>query len=89
MAVKHMNYLDIPVEQRREAAAVARKRLHDHLSSPVLTPDQAATIHSKLVEIDKWEAGELSVSSLDPEVNVTRSTSHVVSLTEGVKVKEN
>lgn len=80
MGVKHLTYLDLSEEQRREAANDARARLQMHLSNPTLTGDDHARIMAQIAELDRWEAGTIPVGDRTP-------TAHVVHLTESVEVK--
>lgn len=82
MAVQHLTYLDIPPSQRREAAAAARKRLHEHLSNPFLSPEQARTAHEKLTALDRWEAGQIHVRT------ATKPVQHSVALSDDVRVTD-
>lgn len=82
MGVKHMTYLDLPEEQRREAANEARARLRGHLSNPTLTPDQSTAILNQIAEIDRWEIGAIPVEARAP-------VSHVIELNETAEFDEN
>lgn len=80
MGVKHMTYLDLSPEQRREAANEARARLQTHLSNPTLSVEQQAVIMKQLTDLDRWEAGTIPIGGTP--------TAHVVQITETVEVKE-
>lgn len=67
MAAKSLNYLDIPVEQRREAAAKARANLRALLANPAQTLEQRALLQKRIVHLSKWEAGLLEVTPSEAE----------------------
>ena len=62
MAIQHRNYLDIPVELRKQAAAKARAELAAHLNNPTYTDEQRALVSARLVRISQWAAGTLPVA---------------------------
>lgn len=82
MGVKHLTYLDLTVEQRREAANAARGRLQSHLSNPTLTPAQQGVIMAQLTDLDRWEAGTLPIGG------AATPNAHVVEIKEVIEVKE-
>lgn len=81
MGAKHVTYLDLSAEQRREAASQARARLRTHLSNPTLTPDQAAQIQAQMANIDRWEQGAIDMAP-------KKGQAHTVTLSEAVDVNE-
>lgn len=80
MSVKHMNYLDLPEDRRREAAAKAKAHLEMLLeASPNLPPKDAAILRARIANLDKWALGRLRVGP---------PKEHQVQLKEIVPVKE-
>lgn len=86
MAIKHFSYLDLTPEQRRKGAADARKRLSAMLAVPFLTPDQQSSIQAQLLNIDKWERGDLAIAPRPTEVR--QPVNHAVGVGETVKVDD-
>jgi len=70
MGIKHLSYLDIPFEKRRESADAMRKKLQMVLSNPFLVAAQKADIYRQLDDVAKWEMGELTTTPIiaPPEV---------------------
>jgi len=62
MAIQHLNYLDIPVELRKQAAAKAKAELTSHLSNPMYTDEQRALVSARMARISQWVAGTLPVA---------------------------
>jgi hypothetical protein len=62
MAIKHLNYLDIPPEMRKKAAARAQAELRGHLNNPTYTDEQRALVSARLARISQWSAGTLPVA---------------------------
>jgi hypothetical protein len=75
MAIKHITYLDLTPEQRRQGAGEARTRLQGHLAHPFLTPGQRAQVAEEFARIGAWEHGRIPVA-------------HEVSLSDTVEVAE-
>lgn len=61
MAIQHLNYLDIPVELRKQAAAKAKAELAAHLSNPMYTDEQRALVSARLARISQWSEGKIPV----------------------------
>ena len=79
MAVKHLSYLNLPEERRREAAQKAKAQLESLLDGLPTTSDQAKMLQEKLVHLDKWARGKIPI---------TLPKEHRVQLIETVAVKE-
>lgn len=63
MAVRKASYLDVPAQQRRASAKIARARYQALLSSPTLSEDQRAHLVEQVRRLAKWEAGKLPVGA--------------------------
>lgn len=61
MSVKHMSYLDLSPQQRREAAATRRTHLKAMLANPIMDQLQAKVIMRQLQVLAAWEAGTIPV----------------------------
>ena len=61
MALKRATYLDLPIQQRKLSAMVARARYQAALADPSLPVEQRVALTALLRKIAKWEAGTLSV----------------------------
>jgi hypothetical protein len=59
MAIKHLNYLDIPVELRKQAAAKAKAELTAHLSNPMYTDEQRAMVSARMAKLSQWAEGKI------------------------------
>lgn len=66
MAIRHLTYLDLTPEQRREGAKGAREQLRQAAASPYLTLEQRAAINERTELIHKWEKGDLEVTPKAP-----------------------
>ena len=71
MAIKHLTYLDLTPEQRRQGAGEARTRLQGHLMHPFLTPGQRAQVEQEFARVGAWEHGRIPVVH---EVTLIEST---------------
>lgn len=63
MALLRATYLDIPVQQRRKSAALARARYQAALADPTLSKELREQLTGLLRQIAKWEAGTLPVKN--------------------------
>lgn len=80
MSVKHLNYLDLPEDRRREAASKAKAQLEMLLdSTPNMPPKDAAILKSRIAHLDRWALGRLRIEP---------SKEHNVQLKEDIPVKE-
>lgn len=59
MAVKSLNYLDIPERQRRRAASQETLKLKNALTNPALTPEQVQKIKDRIEHLNRWGSGRL------------------------------
>jgi hypothetical protein len=66
MAVGHLTYLDLPPEQRKEAAERLRTALRASLSSPFTAPEQRVMLTLQMDFITAWENGQLTVGTAPP-----------------------
>lgn len=66
MGIRTLTYLDLPLDQRKNAAKVARDRLRAMVSNPLLTTEQSQILAERMTLLDQWEMGSLSVSLVDP-----------------------
>jgi hypothetical protein len=82
MAIKHLTYLDLTPEQRRDSARKARAQIQQQLANILITPDQQKTLLGHLDRVNQWEAGVLT--TVKPRDAVNQS----VALNESVAVKE-
>ena len=57
MAVKHLSYLDLTVEERAKGAEGARRLLRAQLSNPFLTPEHVAHLNDQMMHLSRWEKG--------------------------------
>lgn len=57
MAVRHLTYLDLTPDQRREGAARAREKYRSVLANPFLTKEQSEAVQKEIAKIDSWERG--------------------------------
>jgi hypothetical protein len=58
MAIHTLSYLSISPDQRKASADVARQRLRDRMSDPLLTSEQLERLYAELMKLDQWEAGQ-------------------------------
>lgn len=63
MAVHHLTYLDLTLEQRKAAANRVREQVRAALINPFLAPDQTAILKYQLERITKWEHGKLQIGT--------------------------
>ena len=61
-----------------------RQRLSAMLAVPFLTPDQQDSIQGQLLNLDKWERGDLPIAPRPAEAR--QPVSHTVGVGEAVKV---
>lgn len=61
MSVKHLTYLNLSPEQRREAAAKRRAQLKAMLANPLMEARQVAVVHEQLRMLAAWEAGTVKI----------------------------
>jgi hypothetical protein len=59
MAVKSLNYLDIPERKRRQVAAQETLKLKNALTNPALTPEQVQKIMDRIEHLNRWGSGRL------------------------------
>lgn len=86
MAVKHLSYLDLTPEQRREGAQKGRERIQAMLMSPLLTGDQIAALHQQLDRLDQWEQGKIEIKA--PPQPARTPVAHTVGISENIQVDE-
>jgi hypothetical protein len=84
MAIKHLTYLDLTPEQRRDSARKARAQIQQQLANVLITPDQQQTLLTHLDKVNQWEAGTLAMGKPQTATPV----SHSVSVNERVAVRE-
>lgn len=65
MGIKHMSYLDIPPEDRRDVAANIRRRIREQLVNPFIPREQSAALLVQLEASSQWEEGTLHIGSSD------------------------
>lgn len=88
MSVKRLNYLQIPVGQRRTMAKQARAQIKMAMNNnPAMTADDKAKYVERLDKLAKWEAGTLAVSE-QPTPSLVAGTNHEVVVSESVSVEE-
>ena len=63
MGIKHLTYLDLTPEQRREGAKIVKGRLKGALSQPGLDADQRAQLVGQMKHIARWEKGQLPLAA--------------------------
>ena len=63
MAVGHLTYLDLSLEQRRVAATRVREQIRNALANPFLAADQRAILTSQIDRITAWERGTLAIGA--------------------------
>lgn len=66
MGIRTLTYLDLPLDQRKNAAKVARDRLRAMISNPLLTAEQSQVLAERMTLLDQWENGTLSIRPIDP-----------------------
>jgi hypothetical protein len=59
--IRHMSYLDLPVEVRRESARIAISRYQAVLTDPVTSKEQLDKIYAMILRITRWEQGTCHV----------------------------
>jgi hypothetical protein len=59
MGIRHLTYLDLSPEQRKEGAKAAREQLRQAVANPFLSPEQQSALADRRDHIDKWEKGHL------------------------------
>lgn len=64
MAIRHLTYLDLTDDQRREGAKQARSRIKSALMNPGLTASQKTEFKAQLARINKWAKCELEVCGI-------------------------
>ncbi len=55
MAVRTLTYRDLTAQQRQRGASKVRERLLGVLNHPFLTPEQRASIYTKIEMLTRWE----------------------------------
>ncbi len=63
MAVGHVTYLDLTLEQRKAAAERLRGQVRAALGSPFLSDQQRSALHYQVDRLSRWEAGTLELGS--------------------------
>ena len=63
MGIQKKSYLDLSLEQRKEAAAAVRQQLQVVLSNPVATAEQRKAALARIAHLNKWERGALPQTS--------------------------
>lgn len=63
MAVGHITYLDLSLEQRRMAAARVREQIRAALANPFLDPGQRTILTAQIDRITAWERGTLAIGA--------------------------
>jgi hypothetical protein len=81
MAIRHLNYLCIPQEQRRATAAKALGSLRERLADPTLTEGQRALVLDRVNHLGQWVSGTLKVED-------AKVTNHEVEISEEVVIEE-
>lgn len=59
MGIRHLTYLDLSPEQRKEGAKAAREQLRQAVANPFLSAEQQSALADRRDHIDKWEKGDL------------------------------
>lgn len=63
MAVHHLTYLDLSLEQRKKAATRVREQVRQALANPFLQPDQRKILNAQITRITHWEHGKLPIGA--------------------------
>lgn len=101
MGIKHLSYLDLNPQQRRQSANLAQQQLKRRLSDPSLTAEQQAQLRARVNHLGQWADGSLGTPqkvAAPPTKPVPKGRkaskkaavpkSHKVEITESVSVKE-
>lgn len=59
MAARRATYLDVPVQQRRNAAKAVKERYQALLTDPTLSKAQREHLMQLIRQASKWESGTL------------------------------
>lgn len=54
MAIAHINYTEIPVQDRQRSAAEAQAKLRERLSDPTLSPQQRDALKRHIGTLQAW-----------------------------------
>lgn len=87
MAIRHMNYKQIPRGRRKSAATVASGKMREMLRlNPVLTDEQRVAVTAQISQLQSWVNGDLDPG--DPPAMVAKSEHHEIIIEEEVAVEE-
>ena len=59
MAIRHLNYTAIPLDQRRKTGQRLLLQYRDQLRNPTLTEEQRALIQAQIDKVNGWISGTL------------------------------
>lgn len=80
MAIKQLNYLDIPEEARKKAGTKRLAQLKYHLIDRSLTTEQRKAVEDEIKLVNSWVAGRVPTDN--PGVD------HVLVVSEDLRVSE-
>lgn len=73
MAVKHLNYRDLPPALRKKGAAEARQRVTAMMGNPFLPKEQREYFMQLLAQINSWESGNMPPPPKSHSVDLTET----------------
>lgn len=76
MAIKQMNYLDIPEEARKKAGSKRLMQLKFNLIDRSLTPEQRKAVEAEVKLVNSWVSGRIE------------PTNHVLVVSDDLRVDE-